>query len=64
MLDDHLTSELKVGDSGEYRWDINPSTRPLVAKASGRQALRTPSPAVALQRRRHQRDACADFETD
>jgi hypothetical protein len=67
MLDDTLRSELKVGDSGEFEWDINPSTRPLVAEDSGRQAQGSPSPPQA-----DSGDStttvppigCADFDTD
>ena len=64
MLDDHLTSELKIGDAGEYRWDINPSTRPLVAKAAGREAQGPPSPAIAFSGDASGATPCADFETD
>lgn len=45
---DHLETELKVPDSGNYTWNINPSTRPLVAKDRGRPAHGTPSADIDL----------------
>lgn len=45
---DHLKTEMKVPDSGDYTYDINPSTRPLVAQARGRQALGPVSGPVAF----------------
>ena len=43
-FEDHLETEMKVPGSGRFDYDINPSTRPLVAQSSGRQALGPPSP--------------------
>ncbi|MDA0168233.1 M14 family zinc carboxypeptidase [Solirubrobacter taibaiensis] len=34
QVDDHLETVLDVGDSGAFRWHVNPSTRPVVAKGS------------------------------
>lgn len=34
QTDDHLEPVLDVGDSGAFRWHVNPSTRPIVAKGS------------------------------
>jgi Zinc carboxypeptidase len=41
---DHLDSSYEVPASGSLDWDINPSTRPLVAIDRGRQATGEPSP--------------------
>ena len=45
---DHLASEAKVPDSGNYKWDINPSTRPLVAKDRGRDPHGPPSAEINM----------------
>jgi hypothetical protein len=45
---DHLESELKVPDSGQYSWEINPSTRPLVAKDRGRVPHGSPSAEIDM----------------
>ena len=52
MFEDHLETEMKVPDSGNYDWHINPSTRPLVAQSPGAQAQGPPSPTRRLPRRR------------
>jgi len=68
-FEDHLQTELKVPDSANYDFHINPSTRPLVAKDRGRVAqgpLPTPNPQTFSG------DAttttppvgCSDFETE
>jgi hypothetical protein len=42
---DTLNSTMVVNDKkGNFEWHVNPSTRPLVAKASGREATGDPSP--------------------
>ena len=41
---DHLESSMAVPNSGQFEWHINPSTRPVVAAASGREATGPPSP--------------------
>ncbi|HEY1360183.1 MAG TPA: M14 family zinc carboxypeptidase [Thermoleophilaceae bacterium] len=43
---DNLDSTMVVPSSGRFTWDINPSTRPLVAKAKGRLAHGKPSAAI------------------
>lgn len=43
QVDDHLETTLDVGDSGAFRWHVNPSTRPIVAKASGSPQTGEPS---------------------
>jgi hypothetical protein len=35
-VDDHLETVYDVGASGTFRWHVNPSTRPIVAKATGK----------------------------
>ncbi len=45
-FDDQLTSALDVGPSGTFSWNVNPSTRPIVAKSRGEQVTGTPSPPV------------------
>jgi hypothetical protein len=42
-IDDHLETTFDVGGSGTVRWHVNPSTRPIVAKETGRQASGPPS---------------------
>jgi Zinc carboxypeptidase len=42
---DHLNSSMVVSDKkGNFEWHLNPSTRPLVAKSTGREATGDPSP--------------------
>ena len=43
-ITDHLNSSIVVSAEGQLHWDVNPSTRPLVAKESGREATGDPSP--------------------
>ena len=44
-ITDKLDSSMVVSDKkGNFTWDVNPSTRPLVAKESGREAAGDPSP--------------------
>ncbi len=42
-IDDHLETVYDVGASGTFRWHVNPSTRPIVAKAIGRPGGGQPS---------------------
>jgi hypothetical protein len=44
---DRLESVYDVGSSGQVRWHVNPSTRPIVAQPSGVQNPGAPSPAPA-----------------
>jgi Zinc carboxypeptidase len=41
---DRLDTTMQVGSNGAFEWHTNPSTRPLVAKESGRPATGDPSP--------------------
>jgi len=44
-ITDHLDSSIVVSDrKGNFTWDVNPSTRPLIAKDSGREPTGDPSP--------------------
>ena len=44
-ISDTLNSSMVVSDKkGNFEWHVNPSTRPLVAKGSGREATGDPSP--------------------
>ena len=44
LFNDTLNSTMQVPSDGTYRWGINPSTRPIVAKDRGRVAKGPPSP--------------------
>ena len=44
LTDDKLDTVYDVGSDGRVRWHVNPSTRPLVAKASGVPNAGQPSP--------------------
>src|SRR3954471_30507 len=43
---DSLDTPMVVPSSGRFTWDINPSTRPLVAKSHGRAAHGRPGPPI------------------
>ncbi len=42
--DDHLETVYDVGQTGKVRWHVNPSTRPIVAKETGKANAGPPSP--------------------
>jgi murein tripeptide amidase MpaA len=48
-FDDKLDTTYDVGPSGRFRWHINPSTRPVVAKERGDRNGGTPAPAQQQQ---------------
>ena len=48
-FDDTLETTYEVGSSGAFRWHVNPSTRPIVAKERGDREGGTPSPAQKQQ---------------
>ena len=51
---DTLDTTIKVGSNGVFDWHVNPSTRPLVVKGSGRRPRNAePDAAVRLARRNH-----------
>ena len=45
LIDDKLETTYDVGSDGRVRWHVNPSTRPIVAKATGVPDAGEPSPA-------------------
>ena len=51
-VDDHLETVYDVGASGAFRWHVNPSTRPVVAKAVGEPERRDAERAAAGEHRR------------
>ncbi len=62
-LHDHLQTELTVPASGHFRWDINPSTRPAVAKQTGRLPHGDPSPPRQFSGGATTATPCANFDT-
>jgi len=60
---DHLDSSMVVNDKkGAFEWHVNPSTRPLVAKSSGRDPTGDPSPPQQFESRGGT-TPCADYDT-
>ena len=59
---DTLESTLKVGSGGTFDWHVNPSTRPLAIKSSGRPATGAPSASQQLGGRGGT-VPCANFDT-
>ena len=60
---DTLDSSIVVSDrKGRFEWHVNPSTRPLVAKSSGREATGDPSAPQQFESRGGT-TPCADYET-
>jgi hypothetical protein len=47
-FDDKLESTYEVGADGKVRWHVNPSTRPIVAKARGKENGGTPSAPIEV----------------
>ncbi len=43
-VDDTLETVYDVGETGKVRWHVNPSTRPIVAKPTGKENAGPPSP--------------------
>ncbi|MEA2362846.1 MAG: hypothetical protein QOD71_1991 [Thermoleophilaceae bacterium] len=58
---DTLDSTIQVGSNGVFEWHTNPSTRPLVAKGSGRPAHGDPSAPIQFASRGGT-TPCAEFE--
>ena len=61
---DHLSSTVRVKRSGRFKFNINPSTRPLVAQSSGRRADGPPSPPIHFNGSPATTVPCGDFETE
>ncbi len=59
---DHLNSTLQVPANGVFEWHVNPSTRPLVAKGSGRAPTGDPSAPQQFQARGGT-TPCANYDT-
>ena len=60
---DTLDSSMVVSDrKGNFEWHVNPSTRPLVAKSSGREATGDPSAPLQFESRGGT-TPCANYET-
>jgi hypothetical protein len=60
---DTLDSSMVVSDrKGNFEWHVNPSTRPLVAKSSGREATGDPSPPQQFESRGGS-TPCANYDT-
>jgi hypothetical protein len=60
---DTLDSSMVVSDrKGNFEWHVNPSTRPLVAKSSGREPTGEPSPPQEF-RSRGGSTPCANYDT-
>jgi hypothetical protein len=59
---DTLDTTMKVGSTGAFEWHVNPSTRPLVLKATGRAATGKPSPPQTFTARGGT-VPCANFDT-
>jgi hypothetical protein len=60
---DTLDSSMIVSDrKGNFEWHVNPSTRPLVAKSSGREPSGDPSPPQEFQSRGGS-TPCANYDT-
>jgi hypothetical protein len=62
-IGDTLDSSMVVSDRrGNFEWHVNPSTRPLLAKGSGRAATGDPSPPQQFESRGGT-TPCANYET-
>jgi hypothetical protein len=62
-VSDSLASSMVVSDKkGNFEWHVNPSTRPLVAKGSGRAPTGDPSPPQQFESRGGT-TPCANYET-
>ena len=58
---DNLESTIQVGSNGVFDWHVNPSTRPLVVRSSGRPANGPPSPQQSFSARGGT-TPCANFD--
>jgi len=61
---DKLRSAVRVKRNGRFRFNINPSTRPLVAQSSGREASGPPSEPAQFAGTAATATPCADAETN
>jgi hypothetical protein len=61
-VSDRLNSTIQVPSNGVFEWHVNPSTRPIVAKGSGRAPTGDPSPPQEFQSRGGT-TPCANYDT-
>ncbi|MBA2239925.1 MAG: peptidase M14 [Solirubrobacterales bacterium] len=61
---DRLRTVMRVPQSGRFTWDVNPSTRPLVAQTTGRRAKGDASETQQFSGTAATTVPCADAETD
>ena len=61
---DNLRSAVRVRRNGHFTFNINPSTRPLVAQASGRDATGPPSDPIQFTGDATTATPCADAESE
>jgi hypothetical protein len=59
---DHLNTTIQVPANGVFEWHVNPSTRPLMAKGSGRAPTGDPSPPQQFESRGGT-TPCANYDT-
>ena len=63
-FEDNLKSTVRVKRNGRFRFNINPSTRPLVAQESGRDATGPPSDPLQFTGSAADAPPCGDAETE
>lgn len=61
---DRLRSSVRVRDNGRFKFAINPSTRPIVAKSTGREPTGPPSPPKSFEGGPAGTTPCASAETE
>ncbi len=61
---DHLSSTVRVKRNGRFKFNINPSTRPLVAQSSGRKADGPPSEPIQFSGTPATTTPCGDADTE
>jgi len=62
-FEDALDTVMDVGGDGRVEWHVNPSTRPLVARDSGRPARGEPSPPVEFSGGPPASAPCANYDS-
>jgi hypothetical protein len=63
-FEDHLETAMEVPDSGQFDFHVNPSTRPIVLLAYGREATGDPSPPASFSGDASTAQPCADYPPD
>lgn len=66
LFEDTLETTLSVPADRRFTWHVNPSTRPIVGRSTGREPTGDPSPPVELSGGPDPAEAkpCADFNTE